>query len=198
MKHSKICLFVVLLFLSLSGFSQQSAIQTNQLADYNRALELYNNQQYLAAQTLFDEVHDEVDDERIKANAAYYIANAAIRLNQPGADELMEDFVQRYPTSTKTNAAYLDVADYYFETGKYSLARKWYDMVDQRNLNKAEKQRFYFNNGYAYFKANQYEEAKDYFNKVKDSEKYGSQAKYYLGFMAYEGDDYEQANALFE
>ncbi len=198
MKHCKICLFVVLVFSSVLGFSQQSAIQTNELADYNRALELYNNQQYLAAQTLFDEVQDEVDDERIKANAAYYIANAAIRLNQPGADALMEDFVERYPTSTKTNAAYLDVADYYFETGKYSLARKWYDTVDQRNLSKAEKERFNFNNGYAYFKANQPEEAKEYLSKVKDSKKYGSQAKYYLGFMAYEGDDYEQANALFE
>ncbi|WP_029035692.1 tetratricopeptide repeat protein [Salinimicrobium terrae] len=198
MKHCKICLFVVLVFSSVFGFSQQSAIQTNELADYNRALELYNNQQYLAAQTLFDEVQDEVDDERIKANAAYYIANAAIRLNQPGADELMEDFVERYPTSTKTNAAYLDVADYYFETGKYSLARKWYDTVDQRNLSKAEKERFNFNYGYAYFRANQYDEAKEYLNKVKDSNKYGSQAKYYLGFMAYEGDDYEQANELFE
>jgi TolA-binding protein len=198
MKHCKICLFVVFVFFSVSGFSQQSAIQTNALADYNRALELYNNGQYLAAQTLFDEVQDEADDERVKANAAYYIANAAIRLNQPGADALMEDFVQRYPTSTKTNAAYLDVADYYFETGKYSLARKWYDTVDQRNLSKAAKERFNFNNGYAYFRAKQYDEAKEYLNRVKDSKKYGSQAKYYLGFMAYEGDDYEQANALFE
>ncbi|NJW51774.1 tetratricopeptide repeat protein [Salinimicrobium oceani] len=198
MKHNKICLFVVFFFLSISGFSQQSAIQTNELADYHRALELYNNQQYLAAQTLFDEVKDEVDDERIEANCAYYIANAAIRLNQPGADKLMEDFVQRYPTSTKTNAAFLDVADYYFETGKYSLARKWYDTVDQRNLSKAEKERFNFNNGYAYFRANQPEEAREYLSKVQDSKTYGSQAKYYLGFMAYEGDDYEQANALFE
>ncbi|WP_029038510.1 tetratricopeptide repeat protein [Salinimicrobium xinjiangense] len=198
MKQYKTCLFVGFFFLFFSGFSQQSAIQTNELADYHRALELYNNQQYLAAQTLFDEVKDKVDDERIQANSAYYIANAAIRLNQPGADKLMEDFVQRYPTSTKTNAAFLDVADYYFETGKYSLARKWYDTVDQRNLSKAEKERFNFNNGYAYFRANQPEEAKEYFNKVTDSKKYGSQAKYYLGFMAYEGDDYEQANALFE
>lgn len=198
MIQCKTCLFVVFLFLSVSVFPQQTAIQTNELADYNRALELYNNQQYLAAQTLFDEVQDEVQDERIKANAAYYIANAAIRLNQPGADELMEDFVQRYPTSTKTNAAYLDVADYYFNTGKYSLARKWYDTVDQNNLSKAEKERFYFNNGYAYFRANDFEEAKTYLNRVKDSKKYGSQAKYYLGFMAYEGDDYEQANELFE
>ena len=198
MTHCNSLLFVVFLFISVSVFPQQSAIQTNELANYNRALELYNNQQYLAAQTLFDQVQDEVDDERIKANSAYYIANAAIRLNQPGADELMEDFVQRYPTSTKTNAAFLDVADYYFNSGKYSLARKWYDTVDQRNLSRSEKERFYFNNGYAYFKANEFDKAKDYLSRVKDSKEYGSQAKYYLGFMAYEGDDYEQANELFE
>ena len=198
MKQCKNLLFVFLLFFSVSGFAQQSAIHTTELADYNRALELYNNQQYLAAQNLFDEVQEEAEDERIRANAAYYIANAAIRLNQPGADELMEDFVERYPTSTKTNAAYLDVADYYFETGKYSLARRWYDRVDQGNLSRAEKERFYFNNGYAYFTANQYEEAKEFLSRVEDSKKYGSQAKYYLGFMAYEGDDYEQANELFE
>lgn len=198
MIQNKTFLFVVLFFFPLSIFSQQSAIHTNELVDYNRALELYNNQQYLAAQTLFDEVQDEVEDERIKANCAYYIANAAIRLNQPGADKLMEDFVERYPTSTKTNAAFLDVADYYFQTGKYSLARKWYDTVDQKNLSRSEKERFYFNNGYAYFKGNKPEEAKEYLDKVKDSKKYGSQAKYYLGFMAYEGDDYRQAQELFE
>src|SRR5690606_30703791 len=48
------------------------------------------------------------------------------------------------------------------------------------------------------FKAKRFEEAKTYFNKVSNSQEYGSQAKYYLGFIAYEGDDYEEANELFE
>ncbi len=198
MIQCKTFFFVTFLFLSLSVFPQRTAIHTNESADFNRALELYNNQQYLAAQNIFDRVREETEDEKIEADAAYYIANAAIRLNQPNADKLMEDFVERYPTSTKRNSAFLDVADYYFNTGKYSLARKWYDMVDRRNLSRKELQRYYFNNGYAYFRGKQYEEAKEYLNKVKDSKEYGSQAKYYLGFMAYEGDNYEEANQLFE
>ena len=92
---NKTLLFVVSLFLSVSVFPQQSAINTNELVDFNRALELYNNRQYLAAQTLFDKVQDEVEDEKIQADCAYYIANAAIRLGQPGADQLMENFVER-------------------------------------------------------------------------------------------------------
>ncbi|MDT0646355.1 tetratricopeptide repeat protein [Zunongwangia sp. F260] len=198
MTTSKPFLFVVLLLLSFQAFSQQSAAFTNTLADFNRALELYNNQQYLAAQNLFDDVKDETEDEKIEADAAYYIANAAVRLNQQGADRLMERFVTRYPTSTKTNSAYLDVADYYFNTGKYALARKWYDKVDENAMSRKDRQRFYFNNGYAYFRSNDYEQARTYLERVRDSKEYGSQAKYYIGFMAYESDDYEEANENFE
>ncbi|WP_299155386.1 tetratricopeptide repeat protein [uncultured Christiangramia sp.] len=194
----KAYLLVVFISFSFSGICQQSAAYTHELVDFNRALELYNNEQYLAAQNLFDEVMDETDDEKIKGDAAYYIANAAVRLNQPGADRLMENFVTRYPTSTKTNSAYLDVADYYFQTGKYALSRKWYDRVDENAMSKKDRERYYFNNGYAYFRSNQFEEAQTYLNRVRDSKEYGAQAKYYLGYIAYEGDDYEQANEYFE
>ncbi|MCH4823397.1 tetratricopeptide repeat protein [Gramella lutea] len=183
---------------SFSAVCQQSAAYTHELVDFNRALELYNNEQYLAAQNLFDEVLEETDDEKIKGDAAYYIANAAVRMNQPGADRLMENFVTRYPTSTKTNSAYLDVADYYFQTGKYALSRRWYDRVDENAMSRKDRERFYFNNGYAYFRANQFEEAQTYLNRVRDSKEYGAQAKYYLGYIAYEGDDYEEANEYFE
>ena len=55
-----------------------------------------------------------------------------------------------------------------------------------------------FNNGYAYFRSNQFDEAQTYFNRVRDSKEFGAQAKYYLGYIAYEGDDYEEANEYFE
>ena len=198
MTLKKAYLLVVFISLSFSAICQQSAAYTHDLVDFNRALELYNNEQYLAAQNLFDEVMGDTDDEKIKGDAAYYIANAAVRLNQPGADRLMENFVTRYPTSTKTNSAYLDVADYYFQTGKYSLSRKWYDRVDEKAMSKKDRERFYFNNAYAYFQSNQFDEAQTYFNRVRDSKEFGAQAKYYLGYIAYEGDDYEEANEYFE
>ncbi|SHG57452.1 Tetratricopeptide repeat-containing protein [Salegentibacter echinorum] len=198
MTSNKILLFVVLICFSFQGISQRSAAYTNDLAEFNRALELYNNQQFLAAQNLFDDVKEQTEDEKIEGDCAYYIANAAVRLNQPGADKLMERFVTRYPTSTKTNSAYLDVADYYFKTGKYSLSRKWYDKVDENSMSRKDRERFYFNNGYAYFKAKRFDQARKYLERVRDSKEFGSQAKYYIGYMAYEGDDYEEANQYFE
>jgi tetratricopeptide (TPR) repeat protein len=186
-----------LLIFTIS-FSQQTAVFTNELVDYNKALELYHNNQFLAAQNLFARVKGQVKDETLQGDCAYYIANCAVRLNQQDADALMEEFVTEYPTSIKRNEAYINVANYYFENGKYSYARKWYDKVDEGSIPRTEQDRFNFNNGYAYFKNKRYDDAKKYFNRVNTSQKYGSQAKYYLGFIAYEGDDYQEANELFE
>ncbi|MBT0608849.1 tetratricopeptide repeat protein [Aequorivita echinoideorum] len=190
--------FSLFLLLSFSSFSQQTAAFTNDYAEFNQALELYNNGQFLAAQSLFSKIKEQSNNETVQSDCAYYIANAAVRLNQQNADQLMEDFVEEYPTSIKRNSAYIDVASYYFENGKYSYAQKWYDKVDASNLSRSEQEKYNFNMGYVYFKANRFEEAKKYFNKVSTSQKYGSQAKYYLGFIAYEGDDYEEANKNFE
>ena len=196
--RSNLISFCFLLLFSSASFSQQSATYTNELVNYNKAIALYHSDQFLAAQALFVRVKDEAKEETIQGDCAYYIANCAVRLNQQDADQLMEAFVSEYPTSIKKNDAYINVANYYFDSGKYSHARKWYDKVDEGSLNRGERDRFYFNNGYAYFKNKRYNEAKKYFNRVDETEKYGSQAKYYLGFIAYEGDNYEEATELFE
>ncbi|MEZ4875063.1 MAG: tetratricopeptide repeat protein [Flavobacteriaceae bacterium] len=185
-------------FFFVSLFAQQTAVFTNEQVSYNKALELYNNNQFLAAQALFLQIQENTQEETLQGDCAYYIANCAVRLNQQDADFLMEQFVENYPTSIHRNDAFINVAHYYFENGKYAYARKWYDKVDETSLGRSEREKFYFNNGYAYFANKRYAEAQKYFNRVSDSPKYGSQAKYYLGFIAYEGDDYEEANKQFE
>jgi TolA-binding protein len=190
--------FLVAISLSFQILAQQSATYTNNLVEYQKALALYNNQQYLAAQSLFGSIKKSTKEDVLLSDCAYYIANCAVRLNQQNADQLIENFVKEYPTSTKRNTAYVDVADYYFENSKFAYARKWYDKVDESALGRAEKEKFYFNNGYSAFSSKQYKEAKQYLSKVENSKEYGSQAKYYIGFMAYEGDDYDSANKYFE
>jgi len=190
--------FWIALSFSFHSRAQQSAVYTNDLVDYQKALTLYNNQQYLASQSLFGAIQKTAKDEVLQSDCAYYIANCAVRLNQQNADKLVEDFVKKYPTSTKRNTAYVDVADYYFENSKYAYARKWYDKVNEDALSSKETEKFNFNNGYSAFASKQYKDAKKYLSKVENSKEYGSQAKYYIGFMAYEGDDYNKANEYFD
>jgi TolA-binding protein len=178
--------------------AQQSTIYTNELADYNRALELYNDSQYQSAQILFDRVKSRTNNDEVEADCAYYSANCAIRLDQAGADEMMEEFVENYPTSSKQNQAFVEVAHYYFEQRKYPQALEWFDRVEESSLTASEMEKFNFQKGYSFFSAGKKKEATPYFNKVVNSREYGSQAKYYLGFMAYEGDDYKKATQYFD
>jgi len=134
----------------------------------------------------------------VEADCAYYIANCAIRLNQSDADQKMESFVENYPTSTKQNQAYIEVAHYYFEQGKYPQSMKWFDKVDESTLSQDDRDKYNFQKGYTFFTSGNKKEASNYFNQVLNSKEYGSQAKYYLGFMAYESDDYTKATKLFD
>lgn len=191
-------IFGVLLLFSTILFAQETSIYTSEFKDYQKALTLYNNQQYKAAQSLFDDIKYETEDETLKSDCSYYIANCAVRLNQKNADDLIEDFVEEYPTSTKRNTAFLDVADYYFENDAFSYSRKWYEKVDEMSISRPEQDKYNFNYGYSLYATKNRSGAEKYLNRVKENGDYGSQAKYYLGYMAYEGDDYDAANEYFE
>ncbi len=191
----------LILFMCLVSYlsgAQQSMIYTDDLATYNKALDLYQAEQYNAAQRLFKEVARDSDDQTIQGNAAYYVANCAVRLNHPNADILVEKFVEEYPTSVKTNTAVVDIADYYFDNGNFNQARKWYDRVDEGTLSRKRKNKYYFNKGYTYVLTKRYDEARKYMNRVVNSPEYKEQAKYYLGYMAYDGEELEEAAKMFE
>ena len=196
----KIATFLLLNVLAQGATiaGQQSAIYTNQLSEFDKAVSLYNDKQYLAAQILFDKVQQNNKEQDVQADCAYYVANCAIRLNQSDAAKLMEDFVANYPTSTKQNQAYLGVATYYFDNGNFPQAIEYFSKVDESTLTSDELEKYNFQKGYTFFTANNKKEATIYLNKIANSKEYGSQAKYYLGFMAYEGDDYKQATKYFD
>jgi tetratricopeptide (TPR) repeat protein len=196
----RVFMLVVLLYLAgtatVSG--QQSAIYTHSLSDFDNAVLLYKNKQYQSAQIIFERIKQTDISQDVQADCAYYIGICAIHLNQSNADEIMEQFVADYPTSSKQNQAYIEVAQYYFEQGKFPQALQYFDKVDESALTFEETEKFTFQKGYAYFTAGNKKEASSYFNKVINSKEFGSQAKYYLGFMAYEGDNYKEATKYFD
>ncbi|WP_340075020.1 tetratricopeptide repeat protein [Leptobacterium sp. I13] len=189
---------IILLFSLINVKAQQSAIYTHNLKGFQEALDLYHSKQYQAAQNIFLKIKKRSTNIELTADCTYYIANAAIRLNQLGADKRMEEFVSQYPTSTKTTAAFMDVADYYFEQGKYAYALKWYDKVETNNISNEKEEEFNFKKGYALFTVKKYNDAKKHLNRVITSKAYGAQAKYYIGYMAYQNNDYDEATIYFD
>lgn len=191
---------LLLFFVVQNGqlWAQKSAIYTHELEDFNRAVALYKSKQYASAQLLFDQVKRQISTTAVQADCAYFAAHCAIRLAQPNADLLMEQFVQDYPTSSKQNQAYFEVAQYYYESGAYAPGLIWFERVDETKLSYDELPIFYFEKGYCLFVSGAKKDASGLFSKVVNSKAFGTQAKYYLGFMAYDNEDFTQANSYFK
>lgn len=191
-------LLTLLCFLSTKTlYSQQTANYTKQLAQFQEALVLYNGSKYEASLKLFNTLLQYDVDGVLASDCNYYAANCAIRLNKIGAEQLIFDFVKTYPESNKSSYAFVDVANFKFNSGKYKEALIWYKKVNQNMLYGKDREQYYFNYAYALYINGNSKQAKRYFTRVKDSDLFGEQAIYYIGYMAYEGDDYDTAEAFF-
>ncbi|MFY9242923.1 MAG: tetratricopeptide repeat protein [Polaribacter sp.] len=185
--------FLCIIFLSATFtlFSQQSIVDAPVISDYNNALKLYNNKAYAAAQKIFEKVQlIAARNSSLKADASYYDAMCAVKLNQTDADKKVLTFVEENPTSNKKNKAFFNVANYYFANKKASYALKWYQKVNMDLLSKDNQKELNFKMGYGLLVTNNLELSKNRFLPLINDAKYGNDARYYYGFIAYKLEDY--------
>jgi len=160
MKLLNIFIFFIL-FSFFHGSAQKSMIYTHDLVDFNHAMELYSNRDYVASQLVFEKIKNDFDEaSELKARSYYYEAFCAIRLKQKDADDLMNSFFEKFPTSTKRNTAFLEVGDYYFNNRSYAYALKWFNKVKENNPTLYNQAEFNFKKGYALFAAGSFANAK--------------------------------------
>jgi len=198
MKIKKLAIITLSLFSFISIKAQKTNVYNNETYDFNKAVFLYKEKQYQTAQNLFKRIEQQTDNQEIKSDCAYYIANCAIHTEQIGADLLLENFIKNYPTSTKRNDAFLNIGDYYFNKNDYAKTLNWLEKVDPNNLSQQDNEKYNFQKGYAYLETNDKKRAEKHLQAVAKSNKYGDQAKYYLGHLAYQGDDYKKATKYFD
>lgn len=189
-------LTIVFLLVTAMQFSQQSIIDTSILTDFNNALQLYNNKAYAAAQKSFVKVIENSEkSSNLKADAAYFEAMCALKLQQTDADIKILDFVEKYPNSTKKNQAFFNVANYYFANQKPAHALKWFEKVNKEILSEENRKELNFKSGYSLLVSDHLSLAKDRFLPLINDAKYGNDARYYYGFIAYKLEDYGLAES---
>ncbi len=125
--------------------------------------------------------------------AEFYKITADLRLNRQGSEKKLSRFIVNNPTSYLTGTVYYDLATFHFLNGKYSYALKWYNSIKASNVEKGKRNEYYFNKGYTLFATKRYKQAGELFKKIKDVPKYQYDANYYLGYIAYQQEDYNQA-----
>ena len=198
--------FVILILYLLSFwihtdeiYGQQSEIDINLYADFNHALKLFNSKSYAAAQKSFRKVTEHTkNNTNLKADASYYEAICAIRLNLKDADKKVLSFVNNYPNSNKKDKAYFNVGNYYFANKKSAHALKWYSKVNTYALSDSNKNELNFKMGYAFLTTRNLDLAKSKFITLINDPKYGNDSRYYFGYISYKQEDYEIAEKTLE
>ena len=128
---------------------------------------------------------------------SYFQMVTSLRLNEPGAVDLIENFNLDYPNNHIIKNVYFDLANYFFNNEKYSYAQKWFNKIKATDVPKPSLPIYYFNKGYTLFNKKNYQQAKLLLEKVKFNPKYESDAHYYLGHIAYQLEDYKGASSSF-
>ncbi|MDT7833504.1 tetratricopeptide repeat protein [Flavobacteriaceae bacterium S356] len=187
-------LFLLLTLYTSVIWGQQSDIDVNIFNDYNHAVKLFNNKAYAAAQKNFVDVSKKLkDNTNLRAEADYYDAMCAIKLNQTDADKKVLGFVEKYPNSTKKDKAFFLVGNYYFANKRASYALKWFTKVNREALSEENKKELDFKMGYALLTTQNLKRARGHFLKLINDPKYGNDSRYYYGYIAYKQEDYEEA-----
>lgn len=187
------CLLLLGCFWTLSLLSQQGwEYSSKQNADY-----FFAAQAFAPAAQYFHTLSHYPSLEKEHKAAHFYTIATALRLNISGAEKMLGAFIVDDPTSYLSETAYFDAANFYFNRGKYSYALKWYRRISETEVARYSRPLYNFNKGYTYFVTRQYKNAKPLFEKVKSIPAFESDANYYLGYISYQLDDYEEANKNF-
>ena len=161
------------------------------------ASSLYYQGNYPNVNQAFSLFEDYSTSEKDLMDISYFQMVTALRLNEPGALNLIENFNLNYPDNQVIKNVYFDLANYYFKHEKYSYAEKWFNKVKASDIPNSSLPIYYFNKGYTLFNKGRFEQAKLLLEKVKFNPKYESDAHYYLGHIAYQSEDYEGASNSF-
>jgi tetratricopeptide (TPR) repeat protein len=175
--------------------AQQTTVYVHEDAAFKAGLELFQKQKYGSAQYEFRKVIESHPGySLVRVDAEYYEAICAIELFNKDGELLLKDFVANHPESPRVRSAYYYLGKYNYRKKKYEDVIKWFEMVEMRELTKAELSELYFKRGHSYFEMGQFEKAKKDFYEIKDVDtKYSAPANYYYSHIAYLEKNYETA-----
>ncbi len=201
------CLGAMLLLLAATGASgQATAVFTEAQKAFKRGNDFYQQALYGLAQKEYREAIElsrpvnEPEWKNLKTDAELNYAKCAVRLQQPEATKLVEDFLRENSPSPQASQAALEVANYFFDSKEYEKAIDYYAMTPRGGMPKEQQLEVRFKEGYSYFLLKKFPQAKSAFSQVKEftGSEFYFPANYYFGCCSFFDQKYADATKSFE
>ncbi len=187
------------LWLPAILWGQKTAAVSDPVNLYNHGIELYDKEKYGSAIQEFEEFLKLTRDRELAINAKYYVAVSSLLLENDGAEERLEAFINAYPNHIKTQLAHFHLGRHYYNTGKYNKVVPELKKTNDEALTIDESLEYHFMLGYSNFKRAKWEEAIPEFKiTANDPTKYYYPSHYYLGYIALKENRFNEALTHFE
>jgi TolA-binding protein len=192
---------ILLVFVVFSGLlnAQKTQQYSNPDYYYNYALELYQKELYGPAAAQFLKYIGLSNDKLLKTNANIYKEVCHLKLGNQNSEESLVELLEKQPENALNNLVYFELGNFYFDDNKYKKAASYFEKADISGLDDSRLDEMNFKMGFAFYKANKIDKAKDYLNRVRNKPgEYYVSANYYYGYICYSNKDYDCAIKSFE
>jgi tetratricopeptide (TPR) repeat protein len=180
--------------------AQQTAVFTEANLAYKKGEDFFQKGVYGYALTEYENAVNlllpvnEPSWDLLKMRAELGYAKSAVRLDMPDGEDLIINFIRKYKPDPLASQALLEVANYFYNAGKYDKAIDFYKQISSRDLTLSQRSEVYFKLGYSYFVRKKFKEAEANFKEVKDTPtEYFYPANYYYGLCKFFKSDYTEA-----
>jgi len=187
---------ILIVVVSFQVSAQTSEKYNSEYENFYRAEELFEKEQFGAARREFRLFLDGQDDpnDPMYVKASYYEAISALELYNNDAVSLLQAFNKKYPESIYKKDIYYRLGKFYYYKKKWDDALAWFNKLSIQDVPVEDRDEFYFKIGYANFREDNLDEARNAFIEVKDgASQYAAPALYYYSHIAYVNGSYQVA-----
>lgn len=164
---------------------------------YSRALHMYQDKNYNGCIDQMTHLLEMNPTAQQREEADYYIAKSALAQGDVNAVDLLNSFLENYPTSLYRNDVRKSIGDYYFIQNRYAKAYAEYKQVDETTLTGSQKDDYIYRKSYCQLKLADYNDAEKGFKQLCGSQQYANSSNFYCGYIAYVKGDYNKAVSYF-
>lgn len=185
---------------SLSPLPAQEVRTDNSAREkFNQGQELFSQRYFAASKKHFEEYKRQPFTETaLLAEADYYIALNSYYLKERNADELLRQYITKYPFSPYADKVNFLIGMHYYEKKEYDDALVYLRPVDDRQLTDKEFYTFHFAKGYSLVEKKEYRQACKSLKKAAEySSPYVEDAEYYLAYSEFCQRNYRPALETF-
>ncbi len=167
---------------------------------YNEAMQLYRNKMYQNALASFNKTIGIMEKEGAVSQldkALGYKLLCQIYLKHQNLERQIEEYLQKYPSSTVASSVRLKGASYISDKGDYNGALKLLEGMESSDIEKQERDEFYYRKGVCLMKVPEYDMAMENLSKVGRGSEYYYESRYFMGYIEYTVKEFEEAVPYF-